>query len=50
MGPGSYWMQPAGEVHITAAKPGAGGTSFLEILSGPYLVKLPVVKGVFGGL
>lgn len=39
MGPGSYWMQPAGEVHITAARPGAPGVSFLEILAGPYLVR-----------
>ncbi|MEM1264129.1 MAG: DUF4437 domain-containing protein [Pseudomonadota bacterium] len=41
MGPGSYWTQPAGEVHITAAKPGAGATAFLEILDGPYLVEPP---------
>jgi len=39
MGSGSYWTQPAGEVHITAAKPGGKGVSFLEIFSGPYLVK-----------
>lgn len=39
MGPGSYWTQPAGEDHITAAKPGAGAISFLEIFEGPYLVK-----------
>lgn len=39
MGPGSYWSQPAGEAHITAAKPGAPGVSFLEILEGPYLVE-----------
>ena len=38
MGPGSFWTQPAGEVHITAVGPG-GGTAFLEILSGPYLVQ-----------
>ncbi|TWT87199.1 hypothetical protein Mal64_27370 [Pseudobythopirellula maris] len=33
---GSYWMQPAGEVHITASR----GTSvaFVEIQEGPYLV------------
>ncbi|MEM9625125.1 MAG: DUF4437 domain-containing protein [Pseudomonadota bacterium] len=38
MGPGSFWTQPAGEVHITAVGPG-GGTAFLETLSGPYLVQ-----------
>lgn len=39
MGPGSFWIQPAGENHITAARPGSGATAFLEILSGPYLVQ-----------
>lgn len=39
MGPGTYWSQPAGEVHITSARPGVGGTGFLEILEGPYLVQ-----------
>lgn len=39
MGPGSFWTQPAGEDHITAAKPGNNASSFLEILSGPYLVQ-----------
>lgn len=39
MGPGSFWTQPAGETHITAAKPGAKATAFLEILEGPYLVR-----------
>jgi hypothetical protein len=38
MGPGSFWTQPAGEDHITEAKPGAPSLSFLEILEGPYLV------------
>ncbi len=38
MEPGSFWTQPAGEVHITAVGP-TGGTAFLEILSGPYLVR-----------
>ncbi len=38
MGPGSFWTQPLGENHITAAK-GKKTTIFLEILSGPYLVK-----------
>ena len=39
MGPGSFWTQPAGENHITAARPGSSATAFLEILSGPYLVQ-----------
>ena len=39
MGPGTFWTQPAGEVHITSAKPGLGATAFLEILEGPYLVQ-----------
>jgi hypothetical protein len=39
MGPGSFWTQPAGENHITAGKPGAGATAFLEIMEGPYLVR-----------
>lgn len=38
MGPGSFWTQPAGEVHVTSVGPD-GGTAFLEILSGPYLVQ-----------
>lgn len=38
MGPGSFWTQPAGESHITAASKG-GATAFLEILEGPYLVQ-----------
>lgn len=38
MGPGSFWTQPLGETHITAAN-GKNTTIFLEILSGPYLVK-----------
>ncbi len=38
MGPGSFWTQPLGENHVTAAK-GESTTIFLEILSGPYLVK-----------
>ena len=36
---GSYWMQPAGENHVTSARPGAPAVSFLEILEGPYLVQ-----------
>ncbi len=39
MGPGSFWTQPAGETHITAAKDGGRATAFLEILEGPYLVQ-----------
>ena len=35
---GSFWTQPLGENHITAAK-GQNSMIFLEILSGPYLVK-----------
>ncbi|WP_253762856.1 DUF4437 domain-containing protein [Ruegeria sp. HKCCD4884] len=38
MGPGSFWTQPAGEVHVTSVGSG-GGFAFLEILSGPYLVQ-----------
>lgn len=39
MGPGSFWTQPAGENHITAAKLGNQATAFLEIMEGPYLVR-----------
>ncbi len=39
MSPGSFWTQPAGEVHITSAAPGSSATAFLEILEGPYLVQ-----------
>ena len=35
---GSFWTQPAGENHITAAS-GESNLIFLEIDSGPYLVK-----------
>ena len=34
---GSYWTQPAGELHITSAK-GKNNVAFIEINSGPYLV------------
>ncbi len=37
MEPGSFWTQPLGESHVTAAK-GRNTTIFLEIHSGPYLV------------
>ena len=40
MGPGSFWTQPAGATHITAARADAGlSRAFLEILEGPYLVQ-----------
>lgn len=39
MGPGSFWVQPAGESHITSGAKGSGATAFLEILEGPYLVQ-----------
>lgn len=35
--PGSFWTQPAGEVHITAAK-GSHNVAYIEIEKGPYLV------------
>ena len=35
---GSFWTQPAGEAHITAAK-GDENIAYVEIDSGPYLVK-----------
>ncbi|MFG0292941.1 MAG: DUF4437 domain-containing protein [Phycisphaerales bacterium JB050] len=37
---GSYWTQPAGEVHITAAR-GDGRLAYIEIQDGPYLVMPP---------
>lgn len=37
---GSYWTQPKGDVHITAAK-GSRNLAYIEIEEGPYLV-LPV--------
>ncbi len=39
---GSFWTQPAGEVHITAAQ-GKENLGYVEIDSGPYLVK-PVTE------
>lgn len=39
MEPGSFWTQPAGEIHITSAKQGARAVAFLEIFQGPYLVR-----------
>ena len=38
MSKGSFWTQPAGESHITAAK-GGENMIYVEIDSGPYLVK-----------
>ncbi len=35
---GSFWIQPAGEAHVTAAK-GQENIAYVEIDSGPYLVK-----------
>ena len=35
---GSFWTQPAGEIHITAAK-GDNNVAYIEIDSGPYLVR-----------
>ena len=37
MSAGSFWTQPAGEVHITAAK-GPTNVAYIEIDKGPYLV------------
>lgn len=39
---GSFWTQPKGDVHITAAK-GSRNLAYVEIEEGPYLV-LPVEK------
>ena len=47
MGPGSFWTQPAGEDHITAAAK-SGATAFLEIMEGPYLVQ-PSTKAFDNG-
>lgn len=38
MGPGWFWVQPAGGDHITAAR-GADGLAYIEIGSRPYLVR-----------
>ncbi|MDJ0890251.1 MAG: DUF4437 domain-containing protein [Gammaproteobacteria bacterium] len=37
---GSFWTQPRGEVHITAAK-GSANVGYIEIERGPYLVLPP---------
>jgi hypothetical protein len=44
---GSYWTQPAGDVHITAAQ-GSDTLAYIEIEEGPYLV-LPVAKAFDSG-
>ena len=38
LAPGTFWTQPAGEVHITAAK-GSTNVAYIEIERGPYLVQ-----------
>ncbi|MEM9251458.1 MAG: DUF4437 domain-containing protein [Planctomycetota bacterium] len=40
MPPGSFWTQPAGETHITAAQ-GDHNVAYIEIDAGPYLVQPP---------
>lgn len=44
---GSFWTQPKGEVHITAAK-GTDTLAYIEIEEGPYLV-LPAEKAFDSG-
>ena len=44
---GSFWTQPAGEVHITAAR-GSNTLAYIEIEKGPYLV-LPVEEAFDSG-
>jgi quercetin dioxygenase-like cupin family protein len=44
---GSFWTQPKGEVHITAAK-GSTSVAYIEIEKGPYLV-LPIEKAFDSG-
>jgi len=45
--PGSFWTQPAGENHITAAN-GESNLIYLEIDAGPYLVQ-PAAKAFYNG-
>lgn len=47
MPPGSYWTQPKGEAHITAAR-GSRNVAYIEIEEGPYLV-LPVDESFDSG-
>jgi len=44
---GSFWTQPKGEVHITAAK-GSTNVAYIEIEKGPYLV-LPIEEAFDSG-
>lgn len=44
---GSFWTQPKGEAHITSAK-GEGTMAYIEIDSGPYLVK-PITEAFDSG-
>ena len=44
---GSFWTQPKGEVHITAAK-GTTNVAYIEIEEGPYLV-LPTEEAFDSG-
>lgn len=44
---GSFWTQPKGEIHITAAK-GSNSLAYIEIEKGPYLV-LPKDKAFDSG-
>lgn len=47
MPPGSFWTQPRGAVHITAAK-GEDVLAYIEIDQGPYLVMPPEDQEDFG--
>ncbi|MEO0774945.1 MAG: DUF4437 domain-containing protein [Bacteroidota bacterium] len=47
MPPGSFWTQPAGEVHITSAR-GTDNVAYVEIDRGPYLVQ-PVEEAFVNG-
>lgn len=44
---GSFWQQPAGEAHITAAS-GKANMAYIEIQEGPYLVK-PITEAFDNG-
>lgn len=44
---GSFWTQPAGEIHITSAK-GSNNLAYIEIDKGPYLV-LPTKEAFDSG-
>lgn len=47
MPPGSFWTQPKGEAHITAAQ-GSDNMAYIEIDEGPYLV-LPTARAFDSG-